>query len=369
MKTTNNRKVGLSYRLLIMGVIMGLIMCFIGSAAVYAAEPAVTRTISDTSVTPGQTFDVTINFAAPADETYGLGLHDVVPSGWTIQAAEADSTPDADAAMANSGAAEITWLGLAGYDESTAFTGVYHVTVPTNATANTYNFSGQLEYYVGTETSSHSVNITGDSSVTVSEEEPVEAVTVTIEAPGNALPGADFTATVAISEVSKFNVGNYTVNYDETVLRLDSVTDGTIGSTTIPAEYNIPEAGRAIIVNNLNQAGSGVTGSGSLAVLHFHVIGTGGQSSALHLSNGMLAKASDPVEEIEANWVDDSINIVSLIGDANEDGEINALDITKITRIILELDPSTPSADANSDGNIDAMDIGAVELIILNSVE
>ena len=91
------------------------------------------------------------------------------------------------------------------------------------------------------------------------------------------------------------------------------------------------------------------------------------RAAPIDLSDGVLAKASDPVEEIAATWVDDTIDIVALIGDANGDGEIDALDITKITRIILELDPTTPAADANSDGKIDALDIGAVELIILNS--
>jgi hypothetical protein len=45
---------------------------------------------------PGQTFNVSIGFSASSDDTYGLGLRDVVPSGWTIAATEADSTPDAD---------------------------------------------------------------------------------------------------------------------------------------------------------------------------------------------------------------------------------------------------------------------------------
>jgi len=51
-------------------------------------------------------------------------------------------------------------------------------------------------------------------------------------------------------------------------------------------------------------------------------------------------------------------------GDANGDGSVNALDITKVERIIAGLDAQTPGADANQDGNINALDITKVERII-----
>jgi predicted secreted protein len=51
-------------------------------------------------------------------------------------------------------------------------------------------------------------------------------------------------------------------------------------------------------------------------------------------------------------------------GDGNGDGSVNALDITKVERVIVGLDADTPGADANSDGNINAMDITKIELII-----
>jgi len=51
-------------------------------------------------------------------------------------------------------------------------------------------------------------------------------------------------------------------------------------------------------------------------------------------------------------------------GDANGDGSVNALDITKVERIIAGLDAQTPGADANQDGNINALDITKVERLI-----
>ena len=53
-----------------------------------------------------------------------------------------------------------------------------------------------------------------------------------------------------------------------------------------------------------------------------------------------------------------------LPGDANGDGNVNALDITNVERIIARLDAETPGADANQDGAVNALDITKVERII-----
>jgi hypothetical protein len=51
-------------------------------------------------------------------------------------------------------------------------------------------------------------------------------------------------------------------------------------------------------------------------------------------------------------------------GDANDDSVVDALDITAVERIIVELDVPTPGADANQDGNINSIDITKTERII-----
>jgi hypothetical protein len=43
---------------------------------------------------------------------------------------------------------------------------------------------------------------------------------------------------------------------------------------------------------------------------------------------------------------------------------VNALDITKVERVIVGLDADTPGSDANGDGSINALDITRIELII-----
>jgi hypothetical protein len=53
-----------------------------------------------------------------------------------------------------------------------------------------------------------------------------------------------------------------------------------------------------------------------------------------------------------------------LLGDADGDGVISALDITSVERIIARLDSPTAGADANQDGKINALDITKIERLI-----
>ncbi len=137
--------------------------------------------------------------------------------------------------------------------------------------------------------------------------------------------------------MTDFDAANYDVSFDASVLRLDNVTSGLIGSTTIPIDiYNEISSGTYRIIHNVPGL-AGVSGSGYLAVLHFHVIGSEGDSSTISLSNGMLS--NNLAEEITATWIGDSVDVTSVLpGDANGDGNVNALDIIKIERIIAGLD-------------------------------
>jgi clostripain len=190
------------------------------------------------------------------------------------------------------------------------------------------------------------------------------AVTVSVDAPATAAPDSDFTASIDITQVTELDSCNYDITFDSSVLRLDDVTSGLIGSTTIPVDlYNEVSPGTYRVVQNVPGL-TGVSGSGYLAELHFHVIGSEGDSSAITLSNGTLSDAQ--AGEIEATWVGDSVDITSAqSGDANGDGVVNALDITKVERIIVGLDAETPGADANGDGMVNALDITKIERIIV----
>jgi hypothetical protein len=301
--------------------------------------------------------------------------------------------------------------------------------------------------------------------VGTSVEVTVTPVAVSIDAPDEAVPGSDFSVNVNIGEVTDFDAASYDVSFDSLVLRLDDVTSGLIGATEIPIDvYNEIGDGTYRVIQNVPGL-AGVTGSGYLAVLHFHVVGVDGDSSDISLSNGVLS--NNLAGEIAASWTGGSVNIADTTpptvtitplspdptdnstptftgsasdesnissveyrvddggwtaatasdgafdspdedytfttasladgehtvyvratdsagnttaegeyasdsftiqptapGDANGDGTVNVLDITRVERVITSLDAETPGSDANGDGVINVLDITSIERII-----
>jgi len=134
-----------------------------------------------------------------------------------------------------------------------------------------------------------------------------DGVTVTINAAAKAQPDSQFTATVDVTNVADFDAGMFDVQYDESVLQLDGVTAGRIGSTEIPVDaWNKIDAGTYRIIVNVPGV-PGISGSGSLATLDFHVDGAAGGSSAIDLSNGFLN--NNLSEEITATWTGDLVKV------------------------------------------------------------
>ena len=145
-----------------------------------------------------------------------------------------------------------------------------------------------------------------DGAVTVSGAPPPGDVVVSIDAPDLVAPGDDFIAWVDIVNVENLDAAQYDVVFDDTVLRLDDVTDGTVDGTVIPVDIWNDVDGRVIIVQNVPGL-VGADGDGWLAVLEFHVIGEAGDESDIDLQNGILGDNEGVA--IPATWVDGAVTV------------------------------------------------------------
>ena len=133
-------------------------------------------------------------------------------------------------------------------------------------------------------------------------------VEVSIAAPAEVNPDGHFTASVNVTEVSDFDACQFDVTYDPGVIEVTDVTAGNIGGTTIPiAMWGLVEQGRIRIIGNVPGV-PGVSGSGYLAEIHLHVIGSPGSTSAIDFSNGLLGdKYANPITEV--TWVGASVYV------------------------------------------------------------
>jgi len=134
-------------------------------------------------------------------------------------------------------------------------------------------------------------------------------VTVSVDAPSGVDLDSGFTAAISISEVTDFDACNYDITFDSWVLQLDDVTPGLIGSTEIPVDlYNEISPGTYRVIQNVPGL-AGANGSGYLAELQFHVIGSEGASSTVDPSNGVISDIT--AGEIEATWVEGAVTVIA----------------------------------------------------------
>jgi len=134
-----------------------------------------------------------------------------------------------------------------------------------------------------------------------------QTVTVSVEVASTVSGSNDFIAKVDISDVTNFDAANYDITYDPAVFEVTDVTDGLIGNSTIPvAMWQVVKPGSLRLINNVPGL-PGVSGSGYLAEIKFHIIGPTGNVSEINLSNGTLSNTS--ANEIPATWVGQWVNL------------------------------------------------------------
>ena len=120
----------------------------------------------------GDTFDVYVNFTSSAVGLNSIGLTDVAPDGWIVQANKVWCTPAAYAVQVWGNEVEILWSGP--YNVvGTTFSAMYKVTVPVTAKPgiNTWEVcpdmdEASLSYYFG-EDGPHAACISGENQMVV----------------------------------------------------------------------------------------------------------------------------------------------------------------------------------------------------------
>lgn len=189
-----------------------------------------------------------------------------------------------------------------------------------------------------------------------------QGTSVSVHCIGTATRGTGFLATVNIDNVDNLDACNYDITYDSSVLQLIAVTDGMVNGVIVPVDiWREISPGTVRVVQNIPGL-SGTSGSGYLAELSFVVVGVLGSSSSITISNGILS--STLATKIDTAW-NGTIVRIYLQGDANQDGIVTVLDITKVERIVVGLDLFVLEADANGDEQVNALDLTVIERLII----
>jgi len=133
-------------------ILLAVVAIVVFPAGIALGQPPVVafRTLPDT-VERGETFNITLNFTAPADNFSAPALTDFAPNGWNVTVSGSWVHPSA-AVTATGNQADFQWWSNP-YPNGTNFTVLYKVTVACDADLINYTFDEEnkayLAYYIG----------------------------------------------------------------------------------------------------------------------------------------------------------------------------------------------------------------------------
>lgn len=131
----------------------------------------------------------------------------------------------------------------------------------------------------------------------------------------------------------------------------------------IPTTWNVSNGVLYILGNMAGVENDYMTGSADLVTITLTASGGYGDICELTFSNNCaISEYSPELGEQPATWTGITLAINSCRGDANEDGALNAIDITKLERQIVGLDALSSNSDVNQDGKVNAIDITWLEM-------
>ena len=107
----------------------------------------------------------------------------------------------------------------------------------------------------------------------------------------------DFSVVIEIENAADLDSGQFNLAFDSDAVNVTGVDDGLIDDTVIPIDNWAVDEDRIKVLFNLPGI-DGVSGSGSLATIHFETIVPG--DCAMKLSDGLLV--NNMAEVIPASW-------------------------------------------------------------------
>ena len=167
---------------------------------------------------PGDTFEVFVNWTAPLDNFCAIGLTDLAPAFFAVEANKTWCSPTADVTNTTGNKVEIAWYGP--YANGTSFSAKYKVAVPETAAPGSHYFPydncslSWLEHSFS-EWGPYASCTIGDSEVLVTAAGDIVGETRDVNA--NELSGVTITLYKDASEItSDTSTPNYTITVNTT---------------------------------------------------------------------------------------------------------------------------------------------------------
>jgi len=140
-------------------------------------------------------------------------------------------------------------------------------------------------------------------------------VTVSIDAPAEVNPGSSFVANVTVDYVENYDACGFDVTYDQTIITVTDVTGGEIDGHAVEVDWvyypsGPPDPGKIRVLAVVpGMPGPGVTGTGHIAQIHFNVLGSSCETSAIHLEE--VGMYDYEAHSIDTTTVDDSVHVAA----------------------------------------------------------
>lgn len=136
--------------------------------------------------------------------------------------------------------------------------------------------------------------------------------TVTLVAtPSPVVQGGSVDIQVLISDVTDLYSFNFSLSFDSSLLQVTSVTAGSfLGGGPAFGDMTDNVAGSTYVYNSLRSVPTGVSGSGTLAVIHLNAIGTG--TSALTFAASDTLFVNSNIDVINTQTVNGSLQVTAV---------------------------------------------------------